>query len=218
MSETRRAGDRQYPRGSDEFSRVIAFSDALFAIAMTLLIVSITVPVLRSAGDVGQLADGLNDLSSQFVSFFISFAVIGRYWIAHHRFVSLLRAIDNRIIVINLVYLAFVAFLPFPTDLLGTYFENPLSVALYAVNVALISGFEVLLLTHAHRAGLLERPMPEEVFRWSRLMSTSPVVYFLLSIPVAFLSTTAAVAVWFLGVPFSVIANRRKPPGADEYL
>ncbi|MEO8091366.1 MAG: TMEM175 family protein [bacterium] len=218
MSETRRAGGRQYPRGSDEFSRVIAFSDALFAIAMTLLVVSIAVPTLRTAGDVGQLADALNDLSSKFISFFISFAVIGRYWLAHHQFVSLLRAIDNRIIVLNLVYLGFIAFLPFPTDLLGTYFENPLSVALYAVNVACISGFEVLLFTRAHRARLLEREMPEEIFRWGRLMSTTPVVFFALSIPVAFVSTTAAVAVWFLGVPLGAYMDRRKPAGADDYL
>ncbi len=220
MSETRRAGGRQYPRGSDEFTRVIAFSDALFAIAMTLLVVSIAVPTLTDGGDVDELARALDDDSaSQLISFFISFAVIGRYWLAHHQFVSLLRAIDNRIILINLVYLAFVALLPFPTDLLGTYFENPLAVAIYAVNVAFISGFEVLLFTRAHRANLLAKPMPEQIFRWGRLMSTTPVVFFLLSIPVAFLSTTtAAVAVWFLGVPLGAIMNRRKPAGADDYL
>ena len=198
--------------------RVIAFSDALFAIAMTLLVVSIAVPTLSDAGDVHELADALNDRTSEFVSFFISFAVIGRYWIAHHQFFSLLRVIDNRLIVLNLIYLGFVAFLPFPTDLLGTYFSNPLSVTIYAVNVALISGFEVVLFTRAHRAGLLERRMPEDVFRWGRMMSSTPVFYFLISIPVAFVSTPAAALVWLLGIPAGIVGNRRKPAGADEYL
>jgi len=218
LSDTSRPGKGEYERGSDEFSRVIAFSDALFAIAMTLLVVGITVPALQTAGDVSELADGLNDLSAEITSFFISFAVIGRYWVAHHQFVSLLRSIDNRFILVNLVYLCFVALLPFPTDLLGTYFENPLSIAIYAVNVAVISGFEVVMFTHAHRAGLLERKMPEEVFRWGRLQSTLPVVLFLLSIPVAFVTTGLAVAVWFLTVPVGIFLDRRQPPGAEEYL
>jgi uncharacterized membrane protein len=207
-----------YPRGSEEFSRVLAFSDGLFAIAMTLLVVGITVPTLADADSVHDLADALNDLTSNFVSFFISFAVIGRYWAAHHHFFSLLARMDGRLIAINLVYLAFVAFLPFPTALLGTYFENPLSVAIYAASVAIISGLEVVLFHHAHRHGLLRERMPEEVFRWGVIQSTLPVVYFLASVPVAFLSTTVAVCVWFLGLPVGIAANRRKPAEADRFF
>src|SRR5436190_9845326 len=129
-----------YVRGSEEFSRVLGFSDGVFAIAMTLPVVGIAIPTLSDGGDVGQLADALNDRVANFVSFFISFAVIGRYWAAHHQFFARLARIDNGMIAINLVYLAFIAFLPFPTGLLGKYFENPLSVALYAVVVAIVSG------------------------------------------------------------------------------
>ena len=197
---------------------MLAFSDGVFAIAMTLLVVGITVPTLSDGDSVDDLADALNDLTSNFVSFFISFAVIGRYWAAHHRFFSLLARVDGRLLAINLVYLAFVAFLPFPTALLGTYFENPLSVAIYAVAVALISGLEVVLFHHAHRSGLLREKMPEDVFRWGVIQSTLPVVYFLVSVPVAFLSTTVAVCVWFLGLPFGIVANRRKPPDADRFF
>jgi TMEM175 potassium channel family protein len=207
-----------YARGTDEFSRVLAFSDAVFAIAMTLLVVGIAVPTLGDSDSVHQLADALNDLVSNIVSFFISFAVIGRYWAAHHQFFALLARIDNRMIAINLVYLAFVAFLPFPTALLGTYFENPLSVAIYAVMVAIISGLEVVLFRHAHRNGLLREAMPEEVYRWGVVGSISPVVFFLASVPVAFASTTVAVCVWFLGIPYGIAADRRKPAQADRFL
>jgi uncharacterized membrane protein len=212
---TPRAGG--YPRGTDEFTRVIAFSDAVFAIAMTLLVVGITVPALADGDSIHDLAEALNDLTSNFVSFFISFAVIGRYWAAHHRFFSLLARVDGGLIGINLVYLAFVAFLPFPTALLGTYFENPLSVAIYAVTVALISGLEVVLFRHAHRHGLLEREMPEKVFKWGVTQSTLPVAYFLLSVPIAFVSTTLAVCFWFLGLPVGIVSNRRRPAEVDRY-
>src|SRR5919108_220549 len=94
-----------------------------------------------------------------------------RYAPAHHLFYATLARIDRRMIAINLVYLAFIAFLPFPTVLLGTYFENPLSVTVYAVTVAIVSGLEVVLFRHAHRARLLTEAMPEDVYRWGVLQS-----------------------------------------------
>jgi uncharacterized membrane protein len=204
-----------YPRDSVEFGRVLAFSDGMFAIAMTLLVVGIAVPTLADGDSVDELADAINDLSGSFVSFFISFAVIGRYWVAHHQFFALLGRLDQGLIGNNLVYLAFIAFLPFPTALLGQYFENPLSVAIYAGAVAIVSGMEVVLFRHAYRHQLFTRPLKPEVYRWGALMSLSPVIFFAASMPVAFLNTTLAVATWFLAVPFQVIAQRWKPEDAD---
>jgi uncharacterized membrane protein len=209
---------RTYERNSVEFARVLSFNDGLFAIAMTLLIVSIAVPTISDTNSVGDLGDALNDLSANFISFFISFAVIGRYWLAHHQFVSRLRAMDQALISLNLVYLAFVAFLPFPTALLGEYFENPLSIVIYAVNVAIVSGMEVVLFSRAQNHDLLEQKLPGDVYRYGVAMSLAPVLFFLLSIPVAFVSTTLAACMWFLGIPFAAIAQRWKPERADELL
>jgi uncharacterized membrane protein len=209
---------RTYGRESVEFARTLTFTDGLFAIAMTLLVVDLAVPTLSDAGSVHELADKLNDDSAKFISFFISFAVIGRYWLAHHTYFSALARIDRGLIALNLLYLAFIAFLPFPTALLGEYFENPLSIVIYAVNVALVSGMEVVLFNHAHTHGLLERKLPRDVYRYGVAMSLSPVLFFLLSIPVAFISTTLAACMWFLGLPFGILAERWKPEGADELL
>jgi uncharacterized membrane protein len=209
---------RTYERNSVEFARVLSFNDGLFAIAMTLLIVSIAVPTISDTNSVGDLGDALNDLSANFISFFISFAVIGRYWLAHHQFVSRLGAMDQAFISLNLVYLAFIAFLPFPTALLGEYFENPLSIVIYAVNVAIVSGMEVVLFSRAQNHDLLEQKLPGDVYRYGVAMSLAPVLFFLLSIPVAFVSTTLAACMWFLGIPFAAIAQRWKPARADELL
>ena len=209
---------RTYGRESVEFARTLTFTDGLFAIAMTLLVVDLAVPTLSDAGSVHELADKLNDDSAKFISFFISFAVIGRYWFAHHTYFSALARIDRGLIGLNLLYLAFIAFLPFPTALLGEYFENPLSIAIYAVNVALVSGMEVVLFSYAYNHGLLARKLPRDVYRYGAAMSLSPVLFFLLSIPVAFASTAVAACMWFLGIPFAAIAERWKPEGADELL
>ncbi len=207
-----------YPRGSEEFSRVLSFSDGLFAIAMTLLVVGIAVPTISDADSVGDLADALNDQSEEFVSFFISFAVIGRYWVAHHQMFSLLKAFDRGMVGLNLVYLGFIAFLPFPTALLGEYFDNPLAVTVYAVAVASVSGLEVLLMRQARRAGLLIDEMSDEVYRWGAAMSSIPVALFLISIPVAFIDSGWAVGVWLLNVPAGIYADRHAPEGLREYF
>ncbi len=209
---------RTYGRDSVEFARALTFTDGLFAIAMTLLVVSLAVPTLSDHDSVGELADKLSDDSATFISFAISFAVIGRYWFAHHTFFSALARMDRGLIGLNLLYLAFIAFLPFPTALLGAYFENPLSITIYAVNVAIVSGMEVVLFSHAYRHDLLERKLPRDVFRYGAAMSLAPVLFFLISIPVAFLDTTVAACCWFLGIPLAAIAQRWKPEGADELL
>jgi uncharacterized membrane protein len=82
---------RAYDRGEIEFSRVLAFSDGVFAIAVTLLVVGIGVPTVRES----QLGDALRDLRPEIISFFISFIVIGNYWLAHHRFVAQLARITT---------------------------------------------------------------------------------------------------------------------------
>jgi uncharacterized membrane protein len=209
---------RTYDRDSVEFARTVTFTDGLFAIAMTLLVVSLAVPTLSDESSVSELANKLNDDSSTFVSFAISFAVIGRYWVAHHTYFSALARVDRSLIALNLLYLAFIAFLPFPTALLGAYFSNPLSIVIYAVNVAIVSGMEVVLFSYAQRHDLLERKLPRDVFRYGVAMSLAPVLFFLLSIPVAFVSTTLAACCWLLGLPFAAIAQRWKPEGADELL
>jgi uncharacterized membrane protein len=217
-TEGRSGRSATFPRGGEEFSRVLAFTDGLFAIAMTLLVVGIDVPTLMDGRDEGELLDALGELHTEVVSFFISFAVIGRYWVAHHQFFSLLRAMDYGLIWINLVYLAFIAFLPFLTGVLGSYFENPVSVAAYALAVAVVSGLEVVLFRHAHRSRLLTREMPEVVYRWGAVTSLLPVVFFLLSIPLAFLNTVVAVACWFLAVPVQVVLDRRRPEEAAGWF
>jgi uncharacterized membrane protein len=185
---------------------------------MTLLVVGITVPTLSDGDSVNEMADALSDRQSDIIAFFVSFAVIGRYWLAHHQFVARLRAIDQRLIGLNLIYLGFIAFLPFPTALLGIYFENPLSIVIYATAVGAVSGMEVVLFRHAHRGGLFTEKLPEPIFRWGAMRSLLPLAFFALSIPVAFLNTTVAVLCWFLLVPFEKVTVRWKPEGADHYF
>jgi len=202
-----------------EFDRIIFFTDAVFAIALTLLVVEIGVPALTPDVDApATMLDALNDKLPQFISFFIAFILIARYWVAHHMMFAQLRAIDPRLISINLVYLAFVAFLPFPTALVGVYEKNPISVLLFATCLAIISSLEVVQFRHAYRFGLTRRPLSPEVYRWGIISSSSPVVVFILSTPLAFISSTLCLTSWLVMIPIGAYLSRKAPADLDGFL
>jgi len=212
----RRRGPRQYKRsGTDlEFSRVATLSDGVFAIAMTLIVVTIGEPVVSDS----RISHEIARLWPQIFAFFLSFAVLGRYWLVHHEFMSLLTSISQRLLWANLVYLALIAFLPFSTGLLGDHGTVGEVVAIYALNVASISTMEVVMFVVANRDGLVEKPLPGDVYRYAVLESLLPVVVFLVSIPLAFLHHYAAYACWASLLILEPIAARRRPSDADPYL
>src|SRR5215210_7817979 len=93
-------------------ARVAAFSDGVFAIAITLLVIEIAVPGKEIEGE--RLTEALEDLLPQFFSFVFSFMVIGRYWIAHHLMLDHARQANATLLWLKLMFLLCVAFLPFP--------------------------------------------------------------------------------------------------------
>jgi hypothetical protein len=104
------------PTAPDEYDRDVQsvgyFSDGVFAIAMTLLIIGIRVPSGTSAETLGH---ALRGLGSSFASYGISFIVIGLYWLGYHRQLHFMERFNGGAIVIDLLFLMSVAFLPFPT-------------------------------------------------------------------------------------------------------
>src|SRR6188472_2319206 len=164
---------RHYRRRSEEleFDRVAFFSDAVFAIAMTLLVVGIGIPHVREA----EIGKHIADKRQEIFRFFLSFVVIGFYWLAHHRFFSKLVAVDVRFMKINLLYLAAIAFMPFPTALVGIYGdEQAVVIVLYAVTLGVASCLEAVMFAHAQHAALLRKRLDEQAFRNYMLASLAP--------------------------------------------
>jgi uncharacterized membrane protein len=207
----------RWARESDgvEFERVAFFNDAVFAIAMTLLIVAVAVPALHDSTSASDLLGALNDKSAEFVAFFIGFAVLGGYWTANHRFFGRLSAVTGTYVLWVLGYLAFVAWLPFPTALLGTYVDNPVAVSLFAASAAVVSTFEAMLFRQAQRDALFRSLVPHDAYVHAMRASLLPVAFFALSVPVAFVHTYVAIAVWFLSLPGEALLDRYKPAGFD---
>lgn len=189
-----------------EFSRALAFSDGVFAFAVTLLVTGLDVPKGLHGPDLEhQLWEALKDLSPNFVSYGISFAVIGLMWLHHHRLFSRFRALDTTALWLNLVSLAFIVLIPFSTNVLGEYGDEAVGVSLYALNIAAATAaYTVLWLYGLHR-GMLGETLTRRQIRLELLSRSMILSGFLLSIPIAFVST--GFAKWFWAIAAIVQAR-----------
>ena len=103
-----------------QLERMILFSDAVFAIAITLLVIEIKIPDKEFLNEHGGLSDkvllrALNELVPKFVGYLISFCLIGLYWSIHHRMFGFVTNYDRKLLFLNLLFLFFVALMPFST-------------------------------------------------------------------------------------------------------
>jgi hypothetical protein len=110
-------GAPRFPRGTPEFDRALAFFDATYAVALTLLVT--TLDGIQVPGAWADLAALWAAIGNEIVAFFLAFAIVAFYWRANHAFVARLHHLSGRLITVNLVLLAFVVLLPFSTDVLG---------------------------------------------------------------------------------------------------
>lgn len=166
----------------------------MFAIALTLLVLSISFPVLDHP-TASELGDSLHDRLPELGSYLLSFAVLGMIWVRHHAFYRGVATIDLRLTQLNLAYLAVIAFLPYPTQVLGRYGDTGPAVALYAATIVLVVALAWLKHWHCERAGLFVNGLaPRRPLRFLWV----PAV-FLASIPVALLvDTQLALWMWAL--------------------
>jgi len=190
------AREREAKRREDneiEFGRIVAFSDGVFAIAITLLVLNLTIDRGLSSG---QLTDALLDNWDNLIAYGISFAVIGRFWIVHHRFFSEVRAFDSRLLGLNLLYLAWIVLIPFSSQVLGDYGGETPSVVLYSINLAGVVLVGLWMSVDARRHGLTA--IDDATHEENRIRSTYIAGIFLLSIPLGFLAPRAAPYLWLL--------------------
>jgi uncharacterized membrane protein len=113
--------------------RLIFFSDAVFAIAITLLVIELHAPHLPHGASDGDHLRALAQLIPSLIAFFISFGVIGAFWAGHHRAFSLARHWSPKLVVPNILMLCAIAFMPFATAYMGTNMGQRVPVALYNV-------------------------------------------------------------------------------------
>lgn len=186
-------------------SRLLAFSDGVFAFAITLLIIGIAVPEGTTKFN---LNSALSSLWPNYMAFLISFFVIGLYWINHVRQFRFIRKYDSGLLWLNLVLLLFIVVIPFTTSVLSRY-GNRTSVIVYAANVACV-GYMVTALWFyaAHNNRLIDKRLGSIYIRRTIIMNLIAPIVFTLSIGVAFIDYTLAQYTWISILVFRIAASR----------
>lgn len=191
------------------FDRIVFFSDAVFAIAITILVLEIKVPELHGPVTNAMLREALVNQLPKLGGFLISFFAIGTFWRGHHRLFSMLDSWDSPLVGKNLAFLAAISFLPYPTGVFSTYPSLPLAMVFYASAVIVVGLLQARLWLHAGKAGLLREGVHPEALRLGILRASVTPIVAALSIP-ASLFSPAYGALTYLLLPIAVLVIERR--------
>ena len=180
-------------------SRIDAFSDGVFAIVITLLILEIRVPHIHDIYASRELLDGLVGLTPKFLSYILSFAYISIYWVNHHQLFHLIKFADRGLFWFNNFFLMCLAFIPFPTALIGEYPGNSTAVIFYGIVMFVTAASFGVMKWYAVEIGRLVDPQVEGQLLKSSVFKIvlGPVLYFI-AILAALVSTPTAIAIYVL--------------------
>ncbi len=181
------------PRRTLRTERFEAFSDGVFAIAITLLVLELTVPVV--AGE--DLLGALGEQWPSYLAYVVSFASVGAMWVSHTAITDYLDRVDSVLMRLNLVFLLLVCFLPFPTKLLAEYVHEPqgerVAVTVYGLTLLLVSLLVSLLWRYGVHANLTRSDADDEDIRILTRRLAPGLVSYVVMIGIGLLAPVVAV-------------------------
>ena len=177
--------------------RVKNFNDAIFAIAMTLLILEITIPSPQAIQEYGTLSV-LGSLTASFIGLLVSFMVTAIYWVSHLRIMDYVTDINNKLLWTNVFLLLFIVLLPFST----AFYVNGISLVgpfvFYCINLALIGLFNFLMVFQITRAANRRNELTPNQVKWNKARALNPLIIWVLAGALAFVLPNVARFVFFL--------------------
>jgi uncharacterized membrane protein len=188
--------------------RLIFFSDAVFAIAITLLALEIRLPDTDELLTNTQLAAQLAGMWHEYLAYVLSFLVIGTFWIAHHRRFRYIIRYDNRLLFLNLLFLMIIAFMPFPSSIISKYPDRS-ATDFYALTMAtagiLLAGNWWYVSQHNR---LIDPNLDIRIRRRQFIAPLITTAVFLLSIMISFLNANLSRFSWLLILLTTWYANK----------
>lgn len=197
---------------SPDLERVIFFTDAVVAIALTLLVLDLRLPAGDYATD-AELQDALRGMARSFIAFGLSFVVISTWWWTNHRMLRRVYRYDGGLLALDILWLATIVFLPFPTAVLAESSGLPTATALYACANGSVAVVNLVLLAYLRRRSLMEPPLSPGRFRVRASVSVIFAAVFFGSVPIAYLvGPSEAQFSWLLAaiIPWFVVRIERR--------
>jgi uncharacterized membrane protein len=196
--------------------RVRAFTDGVFAIIITILVLEIGVPAdlpeesLRAA---------LEEVGPSLIAFVISFLITGMYWVWHRDMFTQVRHVNRDVVWLNLLFLLPASLIPFASAILGEYHDDPVALHVYGAVLIAVSVMRIVLYRHiTRRPRLLWVPKAQRERRVGTALAAAPIAVYVVAMAVADTSPEASL-VLFLAMPllyFILVTVLRQRPGSRD--
>ena len=195
--------------------RLEAFSDGVFAIVVTLLIIEVHLPTLVGSGTPAMLA-ALGEIAPKLISFTVSFATVAIYWVNHHHFFSRVTYTDWKLLWANNLLLFWLTVVPFTTAVVGDHPTEPVAVFIYGINLALAAASFALMAWYVFFKGVLISPaVPQAERRRELRRAITGAVVYLAAALIGLVAPPIAVLM-FLVLPLAWVVPTLLDPGADD--
>jgi len=201
-------------------ARVLALSDGVFAIIITLLVLEVHVPELTQGHSLNQ---ALRELRPSLIAFVISFILAGMYWVGHRDLFALIRRTDRGLVWLNILYLLPLCLLPFGAGLIGRYDTEPVALRIYGLLLVAIAAMRVVIWLYAtNRPHLLWQRPDANQRRAGLALNLYPGLIYLLAFLVAKAAPGLSLAIYavmpllyFLSITVLRRGSRRNQEYAD---
>jgi uncharacterized membrane protein len=219
LEQTRRGdGQRALLERTHDPARVLALSDGVFAIIITLLVLEVEVPELTQGQS---LRAALVEVRPSLTAFVISFILAGMYWVAHRDLFALIRRTDRNLVWLNILYLLPLCLLPFGAGLIGRYEDEPVALRIYGLLLVAIAVMRVAIWLYAtNRPHLLWQPLDSRQRRAGLALTLAPGLVYLLAFLIAAVAPGVSLAI-FAAMPvlhfLSITVLRRDRQRDQEY-
>jgi len=186
--------------------RIEALTDGIFAVAMTLLVMELKLPDAQAPGG---LASGLVQLIPKFVSWIISFFVLGIFWFNQQRLFHHVKHVDGKLVWLSILCLSLVSLMPFSSSITGQFTLMLFSQIFYSANMAMLAGVALVTNRYAFRhADLMGTPVTQGFYRGVRFRMVGLIVIAFAAVGVARVVPGAGNMAFLLMIPISILSRR----------
>ena len=188
--------------------RVEALTDGVFAIVMTILVLELSVPVITEGSVHVELGHRLLDIWPKFLSYVVTFLMLGLQWFHHHRQFHWITQSDSILVWINTVYLMFVALLPFSTSILGEYIEEPLAVIIYGGNFVACWILRYFLWSYSTgNYRLVDRNIDSREVSMPKIIYPIVILIFIIAVGIGFINTIISICIFASVLIFLIVSS-----------
>jgi uncharacterized membrane protein len=194
---------KRFPRilrvGEMPKTRIEAFSDGVFAIIVTLLVLEIHVPQVQDKDISAGLGHSLLVMMPKFLSYILSFVIVCIWWVAHHHLFHILKRSDRGLLWLNSLFLLWLAFIPFPTALMGDYPGARVAVMCYGA-VTTLAGISFCLIRYYvfYVGNLVDERIDRHLLRLAMVRSIVNPVLHAIAVLLAFVDTRLSIALYII--------------------